>query len=115
MRTIKFRFWSIANKEMITSESINKEHAYRYLINKNDEISYIIPLQFTGLTDKNNKDIYEGDILENGWEISFKDGMFGVFNCNIHMSFNSYMSKHREVAGNIYENPELLTVPTAVL
>ncbi|WP_184873849.1 hypothetical protein [Chryseobacterium sp. G0240] len=45
MDIIKFRFWHIPEKEMIPNEKINKNHAYRYLINEAKERDYIIPMQ----------------------------------------------------------------------
>ena len=81
--------------------------------------------QFTGLYDKNGKEIYEGDILmcigqreDNKGrkylrKVSFKNGSFcmSVLEYNI----DSYLYKHIvngklnwEVIGNIYDNKELL-------
>ena len=84
-------------------------------------------MQYTGLKDKNGKEIYEGDIYKsNGYyyEIIFHEGAFcvskiGVFdpvpvNWKGQSSEGSddciieQWSSEFEIIGNIYENPELL-------
>lgn len=92
----------------------------------------VIPLQYTGLKDKNGKEIYEGNILnhkttfENNMAdrrfqshtellVGFENGCFIDLNTGINlfdkMSIVSSF-KHEftnfEIIGNIYENPELL-------
>ncbi len=78
--------------------------------------------QFTGITDKNGKEIYEGDILTDSWVdfsrkaayltvVKFKDGAFGF---DLHFEGFTPMqqlitdSMKFEVIGNIHDNPELL-------
>jgi len=77
----------------------------------------MIPMQFTGLHDKNREAIYEGDILSLEWglperhkslhSIVFSDGRFsGLDDMN---DLNCTVGNFRcEVVGNIYENPYLI-------
>jgi uncharacterized phage protein (TIGR01671 family) len=79
--------------------------------------------QYTGLTDKNGKKIFEGDIVSTDIArpyliVEFRDGCF-MFNCNdggedyydimlpiCKEPHNKY--EYGEVIGNIHDNPELL-------
>lgn len=42
-REIKFRFWDIDKKQMVSHEKINKDHAYRYIY-RDDYRSFILPM-----------------------------------------------------------------------
>lgn len=77
--------------------------------------------QFTGLTDKNGKKIFEGDIVagaahwlertKNG-AVDFREGSFGLVwyrgDIETFNPFTSLCNVEYEVIGNIHDNPELL-------
>ena len=67
--------------------------------------------QFTGLTDKNGRKIFEGDILKanNGHigYVAFSEGGF-VKACRCHFNFTNLYGDNQEVIDNIHDNPELI-------
>ena len=121
MREIKFRAWDKKEKRFINfegkpiiedmdSEGLiffpdDNQLPHRGMHNKE-----FILMQFTGLKDKNGKEIYESDIIfwedkpsyKYNSEIKFEDGCFLPI-CNLIRQKISF-----EVIGNIHENPELL-------
>lgn len=125
-REIKFRGWDSVNEVMLPVESINFREGYVSLNEGDnsltDTLEMIELMQYTGLKDKNRKEIYEGDILsikvysgdkvivEGKTVVEFKDGCFGVIwgHDKAFLSLNSFFKAKFEVIGNIYENPELL-------
>lgn len=113
-REIKVRFWLTEKSVMSDTYTIDD------LLNGGwYDIGPHITLQFTGLHDKNGKEIYEGYILkwiaehEQGMlvhqrEVVFIAGFFGMDSVIGKQPLSEYKSEY-EVIGNIYENPELLT------
>jgi hypothetical protein len=72
--------------------------------------------QFTGLTDKNGKKIFEGDIVQGKDRLEKHLEVFGVIECKdgSFVIVGDFMTHYRwldydvEVIGNIHDNPELL-------
>jgi hypothetical protein len=117
MREIKFRAWDVWGKKIIDWREIyyNKPFNYDFHMGVTGNL---IPLQYTGLKDKNGVEIYEGDIvkyktfyygkekehiIEVKWEKEATD-LFGE------PDFIGFLARWEggEVIGNIYEKPELL-------
>ena len=121
MREIKFRAWDKEKKimgEVLGIDILHKEiffsnedvDCYEHVDFKDIEL-----MQYTGLKDKNNKEIYEGDIVtlhNSKYKVIFNSKEAGFvlrddeFEMNIPFTNNN--NKRMEVIGNIYENPELL-------
>lgn len=111
---------------IIPDEIENNEVLIMHAISDSALMKYHVDVhtigQFTGLYDKNGKEIYEGDIILYGGsiqhEVVFRHGAFGYliyggefisYAGNTNFTFNPLnRSKKHEVIGNIYGNPELI-------
>lgn len=125
-REIKFRAWDNVRKIMFYPDElwfksnlswncINRVNGFA--VCETDNLNGFT-MQYTGLTDKNGKEIYEGDVCStyNIDEPSnlidtvvFDNGSF-VFKNNYKLSveLRGFKSDYIEIIGNIYENKELL-------
>ncbi len=112
-RTIKFRVWDMSpddNEMRYVDLYWFEEHMIRAWPNHGPWAGNYKLMQFTSLHDKNGKEIYEGDIIHDPltgkrYPVVFENGAFrtnGLVECNAF--------PNDEVIGNIYENPDLLTV-----
>jgi hypothetical protein len=113
MREIKFRAWDGNEMEYIDDWYWFEERGVHDSRGEGFGISFNI-MQYTGLLDKNGKEIYEGDIYQsNGLfpcEVKFGEGRFYGEGSLESLSEDINCYGELEVIGNIYENPNLLEV-----
>lgn len=126
MREIKFRVWDSKEKSMIEWDDIKASNSIFIWINANNRGTEHPLMQYTGLHDKNGKEIYEGDIVK-AKIYKPKEPVVGLVR---YLTYTTHftagfclVSKYSspteyiwslksgietEVIGNIHENPELL-------
>lgn len=139
MREIKFRIWDTENNEMLKVQELDFEPTFyggRIAIRPDQYNDYfdtedMILMQYTGLHDKNGKEIYEADIVKitekkyisNHKVIQMKPIIADIewseeylayilITLSVKDAFENladYLEEYDiEVIGNIYDNPELL-------
>ena len=125
-RDIKFRAWVKDRKaifEVVLINYVTKKVTYllekvgHFLNIRHEKFNDVELMQYSGLTDMMEKEIYEGDILfesfgERYYKVVFENGSFraefkGDFEEH---SFDliDVVAQGCKIVGNIYENPELI-------
>ena len=129
-REIKFRAWDKKDKRMIVGEQefitllVTSKGVFRLNPHHQEPLWSLCEkerfelMEYTGLKDKNGREIYEGDFIQNDSAIGEVEWVqehcaFMAFTRN--PSFYRHLESDgqlnlTEVIGNIYENPELLEV-----
>lgn len=117
-REIKFRGKDILHKSWQYGSLAKDEPQKSYYIIDNEygrgiDVDKETVGQYTGLKDKNGKEIYEGDILKGtfyGFPMPEYDYVFQIYWDEKEKGFmaNYFEPSECEVIGNIYDNPELL-------
>jgi len=125
MREIKFRAWSVEEREYVYSDSFNSNYCYIERLEGFFRWADINILeQFTGLQDAKGKDIYEGDILKlEGFKfiVVWDDkesrfapaevdnlGQYTIGSDYFGWPETGFIQTRIEIIGNIHENPELI-------
>lgn len=128
MREIKFRAWNDKCKSMIPVDTLELFKGGAYDIVNSDGRRFrsddpTILMQYTGLKDKEEREVYEGDVVR-VWRTHDRksDGKPKTIrkiitvewvDDNGQNGFNVSKDQDLEIIRNIYENPELLGAENA--
>lgn len=130
----KFRAWDTTNKEMFKDTFAITESGQVVVVDQSSVfvspdyvfVDNLVIMQSTGLFDKNNKEIFEGDIIANGpdvmcmkrhntlgFYVEKKGKVEFIADCAVLEDFEEdakEIADSLEIIGNIYENKDILEV-----
>lgn len=125
MKLNKFKAWDTVEKKWLwitgfKTKETSESNGYTLdgIFHDGDYVGIenIIVVQYTGVKDKDGKEVYEGDIVGDhigtgivefkhaGFRVNYKDGY-----CKWFFDYLASEYKTIEIIGNIYEKPELLS------
>lgn len=127
-REIKFRAWDGYKNKMVNDYFVMSSEGFALETSYGEITATLIDwklMQYTGLKDKEGKEIYEGDIVEERWDnpltskenvdrykIGFaENGVYKMYHSSGEERFHRTLFlryQHVEVVGNTFQNPELL-------
>jgi hypothetical protein len=125
MREIKFRAWLKEDKKMENVKTMDFTDKTIRCLKKNEFINaYLLKrvsfddvelMQYTGVKDKNGKEIYEGDIVvlnnienDNMCIVRYEHSSYRLEGWSLREDLSNVEDRFLEVVGNIYENKNLL-------
>ena len=116
----KFRAWDSVKKEMFKDTFAITEIGQvvvveqKFVTSSPDYVfvDHLVIMQSTGLKDKNDKEIFEGDVVKCNGLLGTIESFKAMWICSF-VKYNNYQkvgffAQEIDVVGNIYENPELL-------
>lgn len=137
-RIIKFRCWDLVNGKValldslhfnpdltISGVGISFPAKTGFIKEHREQGDDLILMQFTGLLDKNGKEIYEGDVVRSycgqgevkfgeymaGGQDYYASGAYGFFIQRSESEDDTETLGQCEIIGNVYENPTLISHP----
>lgn len=106
MREIKFRFWDLEGKQMYGSTLFDLCYTTQFSENYGNDFDRYEIMEYVGIKDVNDKEIYEGDIVRHGdltATVEFEGGAFRAVYKNDKTDTYNLLTTACEIIGNIYK------------